>query len=185
MVRAAFAAALLAWAFAAQALTEEGRTLELEDGARIAYTLRIHPPGAHLLDPAAELAPTTPLATAKLLNRHLVAGDLVEAATLSNAPKRRFEVFREYRESVGAEEFKRIFAQYFDPANRLLAEIAIGRHALLIWQMGEATERPGRLTGLYFTEIEGRWLMDDVSSEERSRLRRVMDAYRAGRLPAP
>jgi hypothetical protein len=176
---------LLACALPALAQTEAARTLELEDGARIAYTLRTHSRDAHLLDPATELTPNSPLATAKLLNRYLVAGDLVEAAALSNAPKRRFEVFRDFRSSVGPEEFKRIFAQYFDPANRLLAEIAIGQHALLIWQMAEGTERPGRLAGQYFREIEGRWLMDDVSSESRSSLRRVLEAYRTGRLPAP
>jgi hypothetical protein len=186
-------AALLACALPAAAQTgaapggaapsEAARTLELDEGVRIAYTLRTHAPDAHLLDPAAELKPDSPLATAKLLNRYLVAGDLVEAAALSNAPKRRFEVFRDYRNSVGPDEFKRIFAQYFDPANRLLAEIAIGPHALLIWQMGEATERAGRLAGQYFKEIEGRWLMDDVSSPERSSLRRVLEAYRTGRLP--
>jgi hypothetical protein len=160
--------------------SEEKRTLELDDGGRIAYTLRTHAPDAHLLDPAAELKPESPLATAKLLNRYLVAGELVEAAALSNAPKRRFEVFRDYRDSVGPDEFKRIFAQYFDPANRLLAEVAIGAHALLIWQVGGAT---GRLAGQYFRQIEGRWLLDDVSSPERSNLRRVLEAYRAGRLP--
>jgi len=184
-MRGAFAAALLACALPALAQNEAARTLELDEGVRIAFTLRTHPPGAHLLDPAAELAPTSPLATAKLLNRYLVAGDLVEAAVLSNAPKRRFEVFREYREAVGADEFKRIFSQYFDPANRLLAEIAIGRHALIIWQMNEASERPGRLAGQYFMEIEGRWLMDDVSSEPRSSLRRVLEAYRSGKLSPP
>lgn len=182
-MRGALAAALLSCALPALAQSEAARTLELDEGVRIAYTLRTHPPGAHLLDPAAELAPTSPLATAKLLNRYLVAGDLVEAAALSNAPKRRFEVFREYREAVGADEFKRIFLQYFDPANRLLAEIAIGPHALLIWQMNEASERPGRLAGQYFMELEGRWLMDDVSSEQRSNLRRVLEAYRSGKLP--
>jgi len=184
-MRAALAAALLACALPAAAQSETARTLELDEGVRIAFTLRTHPPGAHLLDPTAELAPTSPLATAKLLNRYLVSGDLVEAAALSNAPKRRFEVFREYRDAVGADEFKRIFAQYFDPANRLLAEIAIGAHALLIWQMSEATERPGRLAGQYFKEIEGRWLMDDVSSEQRSTLRRVLEAYRSGKLSLP
>lgn len=184
-MRGALAAALLACALPALAQDDVARTLELADGARIAYTVRTHPPDAHLLDPAVELKPINPLATAKLLNRHLVAGDLVEAAALSNAPKRRFEVFRDYRDSVGPEEFKRIFAQYFDPANRLLAEVLIGPHALLIWQMGDATERPGRLAGLYFKEIEGRWLLDDVSSAERSSLRGVLEAYRTGRLPAP
>jgi hypothetical protein len=184
-MRGALAAALLACAQATLAQGEAARTLELDDGVKIAYTLRTYPPDAHLLDPAAELKPTSALATAKLLNRYLVAGDLVEAATLSNAPKRRFEVFRDYRDSVGPEEFKRIFAQYFDPANRLLAEVSIGPHALLIWQMGDATERPGRLAGQYFKEIEGRWLLDDVSSAPRSSLRRVLEAYRTGRLPAP
>jgi len=42
-----------------------------------------------------------------------------------------------------------------------------------------------RLAGQYFKEIEGRWLMDDVSSEQRSTLRRVLEAYRSGKLSLP
>jgi hypothetical protein len=175
----ALLAALLV-AAAAQGQTEETRTLELEGGTRVTYTLRTYPSDAHLLRPAAALVPSSALDTAKLLNLHLSAGNIEEAALLSNAPRRRFEVLRDYREAVGEEEFKRLFAQYFVPGNRLLAEVAIGRHSLLIWDLKEGTTR---LAGQYFVEVEGRYLMDDMPNDERGRLRSVLEAYRRGALP--
>jgi hypothetical protein len=160
----------------------EARTLEIEGGARVSYTLHNHPAGAHLLRPAAALAPSSALDTAKLLNLHLSTGDLEEAALLSNAPRRRFEVLREYRESIGEDEFKRVFAQYFQPENRLLAEIAIDRHRLLVWDLREGATR---IAGQYFVEVEGRYLIDDVPNDARTQLRWVLDAYRAGKIAAP
>ena len=165
---------------ALHAQSEETRTLELEGGGRVTYTLRTHPADAHAARPAGELAPTSALDAAKLLNLHLSAGDIEEAALLSNAPRRRFEVLREYRESVGPEEFKRVFAQYFYPENRLLAEIAIGKHRLLIWDLKEGANR---IAGQYFVEIEGRYLVDDVPNDARTSLRWVLEAYRSGKLP--
>jgi len=160
------------------AQTEESRTLELEGGERISYTLRKHPPDAHVARPESVLAPNSALNSAKLLNLHLSTGDIEEASLLSNSPRRRFEVLKEFRDSVGEEEFKRAFAQYFIPENRLVAEIAIGRHRLLIWELKSA----GRLAGQYFVEVEGRYLMNDVPSEERTQLRRVLEAWRAGKI---
>ena len=174
------AALAVAFSFPAAlpAQTEESRTLELEDGERIAYTLRRHPADAHVARPDRELAPTSALDAAKLLNLHLSTGDIEEAALLSNAPRRRFEVLRDYRQAVGEEEFKRVFAQYFFPENRLLAEVAIGAQRLLIWELKNA----GHLAGQFFVEVEGRYLMNDVPGEERTQLRRVLDAWRAGRI---
>ena len=134
---------------------------------------------AHLLAPASELAPSTALNAAKLLNLHLSTGDIEEAALLSNAPRRRFEVLRAYRESVGADEFKRVFAQYLAPGNRLVAEIGIDRHRLLIWDLREGAMQ---LAGQYFVEVDGRYLVDDVPNDARARLREVLEAYRAGRI---
>ncbi|MEO8142964.1 MAG: hypothetical protein ABI654_02010 [Betaproteobacteria bacterium] len=182
-MRATFVAALAAGIFfaaAAHAQKEESRTLALEGGGRVSYTLRTHPADAHLARPAGELAPTSALNAAKLLNLHLSSGDIEEAALMSNAPRRRFEVLKEYLEAVGAEEFKRVFAQYFFPENRLLAEIAIGNHRLLIWNLKDGASR---IAGQYFVEIEGRYLVDDVPNDERTSLRWVLEAYRSGKLP--
>lgn len=162
------------------AQTEEPRTLEVEGGASVAYTLHKHPADAHLARPAKELAPTSALDTAKLINLHLAAGDLEEAALLSNSPRRRFEVLRDYRESVGEDEFKRVFAQYFAPANRLLAEVAIDKHRLLVWDLREGATR---IAGQYFVEIDGKYLVDDVPNDVRTQLRWVLEAYRAGKIP--
>lgn len=172
--------AVLFFSAALHAQPEETRTLELEGGGRVAYTLRTHPADAHAARPTGELAPTSALDAAKLLNLHLSAGDIEEAALLSNAPRRRFEVLRDYRESVGEEEFKRVFAQYFYPQNRLLAEIGVGKHRLLIWDLKEGAKR---IAGQYFVEIEGRYLVDDVPNDARTSLRWVLEAYRAGKLP--
>ena len=164
---------------ALRAQSDETRTLELDGGGSVTYTLRTHAVDAHAARPAGELAPTSALDAAKLLNLHLSAGDIEEAALLSNAPRRRFEVLRDYRESVGAEEFKRVFAQYFYPENRLLAEIGIGKHRLLIWDLKDGN----RIAGQYFVEIEGRYLVDDVPNDARTSLRWVLEAYRSGKLP--
>lgn len=179
-IRAVVFAAGILISSAPYAQTEEARTLEVSGGTSVSYTLRKHPADAHLARPAAELAPTSALDAAKLLNLHLSAGDILEAAVLSNAPRRRFEVLRDYRESVGAEEFKRVFAQYLSPQNRLLAEIAIGRHRLLIWDIKDGATR---IAGQYFVEIEGRYLVDDVPNDTRTGLRWVLEAYRNGKLP--
>src|SRR6185503_15300514 len=173
-----FFALFIAGALYAQ--TDETRTIEIEGGALVTYTLRKHPPDAHLLMPAAELAPTSALDAAKLLNLHLSAGDIEEAALMSNSPRRRFEVLREYREEVGESEFKKVFAQYFYPENRLLAEIVIGKHQLLIWELKAGG---ARIAGQYFVEIDGRYLVDDVPNDERTSLRWVLEAYRNGKLP--
>ncbi|MBC7804443.1 MAG: hypothetical protein H7Y16_11255 [Candidatus Parcubacteria bacterium] len=163
----------------AWAQSEEPRTLELTGGGSVTYSLRIHPANAHVARITGELAPTSALDAARLLNLHLAAGDIEEAALLSNSPRRRFEVLRDYRESVGEEEFKRVFARYFDPENRLLAEIAIGNHRLLVWDLKEGATR---IAGQYFVEIEGRYLVDDVPNDARTSLRWVLEAYRSGKL---
>ena len=172
--------AVLFFTTALHAQSEETRTLDVEGGARVPYILRSHPADAHLLQPATVLEPTSALNAAKLLNLHLSTGDIEEAALLSNAPRRRFEVLRDYRQSVGEEEFKRVFALYFTPQNRLLAEIAIDGHRLLIWDLRESATR---ISGQYFVQVEGRTLIDDVPNDTRTSLRWVLDAYRAGKLP--
>ena len=181
--RLTFLAALAAGLFGAaapRAQTEESRTLELDGGSSVAYTLRAHPADAHVARTTGDLAPASALDAAKLLNLHLSSGDIEEAALLSNSPRRRFEVLRDYRDSVGEEEFKRVFAQYFYPENRLLAEIAIGKHRLLVWDLKESATR---IAGQYFVEVEGRYLVDDVPNDVRTSLRWVLEAYRSGKLP--
>ncbi|HUN68598.1 MAG TPA: hypothetical protein VMU46_07365 [Burkholderiales bacterium] len=178
---AAFAAAL-AFSAGLHAQDAETRTLELEGGGRVTYTLRTHAPDAHMLNPTDQLAPTRALDTAKLINLHLSTGDIEEAALLSNAPRRRFEVLREYRDSVGADAFKRVYGQYFVPENRLIAEIVIGKHSLLIWDLKDGANR---IAGQYFVEIDGRYFMDDVPNDVRTSLRWVLEAYRSGKIPLP
>lgn len=168
------AAALASLPADAQQITE--RTFEL-DGETLHYTLRVHPDDAHLLDASAQIAPNSALNTAKLLHRYLAAGDIEAAAALSNEPKRRLEVYREYRARIGASEFKRVFAEYFYPENKLVAEIAVGTHRLLIWRLQSAQH----LAGQFYVETGDKVLMDDVPSSERTQLRRILEAYRSGK----
>jgi len=161
-----------------RAQTEEARTLQVDGGASVAYVLRTHPVGAHVARPAKDLAPASALDTAKLLNLHLSTGDIEEAALLSNAPRRRFEELRNFQQIHGEEEFKRVFAEYFDSENRLVAEIVIGPHSLLVWDQ----KRASRIAGQFFVSLDGRYFVDDVPSDTRTRLRWILEAYRNGKL---
>jgi len=121
-------------------------------------------------------APDSARDTALTVLKHLAAGDLEQAAALSNAPKQRFEILRDYRDSVGEDEFKRVFGRFLEPDNRLIAEVAIGPRRLLVWELGEAGNQ---LAGQFYVEVDGRFLLDDVPSRERAELRRVLRRYRA------
>ncbi|MGA8006335.1 MAG: hypothetical protein WCA17_09560, partial [Burkholderiales bacterium] len=108
----------------------------------------------------------------------LTAGDIKAASMLSNAPQRRYEVLREYRDWVGPGEFKRVYAQYFSPRSRVVAEISIGQHCLLVWKL----DGSDHLAGQFYAEIGGKFWLDDVPGVERARLRRLLEAYREGKL---
>jgi hypothetical protein len=141
------------------------RTVEL-GGETVRYTLRLNPADGGALD------------TARALARALVGGDIEAAAKLSNAPERRYELLRAYRDWVGPEEFKRVYAQYFSPRSRVEAEIAIGSRRLLVWRI----DGSDRLAGQFYDEVGDRYFLDDVPSADRGRLRRLLEAYRQGKL---
>ncbi len=161
-----------------QPLAERSITL---DGETLHYSIRAFPSDAQAIDPAAEPEPTTALNTAKLLSLHLTAGKVEDAALLSTAPRRRFEVLSDYKGAVGDEDFKQVYAQYFQPQNRLVAEVIMGPHSLLVWHLRETD----RYAGQYYVQVEGKVLLDDVPSIERFRLRRLMEGIRAGKVPLP
>lgn len=140
----------------------EDRVLKLDNGEEIHYRVITNP---------AESARDT----AKQLLKHLAEGDIQAAAALSNAPMRRYEVLRDYRDQVGEEEFKRVYAQYQSPANRLFMEAAIGRRHLLVWDLGEVGNH---LAGQYYVEVNGKFLLDDEPNEERAKLTRVLQHLR-------
>jgi hypothetical protein len=126
-----------------------------------------------LIEPS---APDSARETAITVLKHLAAGDLEQAAALSNAPTQRLELLRGYREVVGEEEFKRLFGRYLAAENRLIAEVAIGPRRLLVWELADASRQ---LAGQFYIEVEGKFLMDDVPNRERTELRRVLRRYRA------
>jgi hypothetical protein len=108
--------------------------------------------------------------TAERILKHLAAGDIEAGAALSNAPERRAEVLRDYRDRIGDAEFRRIFTEY---ASRPIArEIAIGDRRLVMWDLD------GPLGAQYFVRAGERFVLDDVPSEERSDLRRVLRSFR-------
>jgi hypothetical protein len=148
------------------ALAEE-RTLELDDGAVIRYELLPLPSAGS----AAE--------TARRMLELLSQARIDQAAAMSNAPERRRQVLGDYRDTVGESEFKRVFAQYASPPNRLVAEVVIGERHLLVWDLVDAGHR---LAGQYFVRAGDGFLLDDAPNAERSRLQRVLGAYRQGRI---
>jgi hypothetical protein len=160
-----------------QAAAEE-RVLELENGERIRYVLSTHTTDAHLLDAQAVLQPRSALNTAKLVTRYLAEGKIEDASLLSNAPKARYARLRESFEGWSDADFRRAYGRYFDPENRIVGEVAIDGHRLLIWHLKDADY----LAAFFLVEIEDRLLIDDVPNETRANLRRVLQAYRDGKL---
>ena len=119
--------------------------------------------------------PDSARAAALELLQHLAEGNLEAAAAMSNAPQRRLEVLRAYRDKVGEEEFRRVYARYFAPENRLIAEVAVGPRRLLVWDLGDAGHH---IAGQVYVESGGRFLLDDVPSRERAELRALLKNYR-------
>jgi len=148
---------------ASPALAEE-RTLEVGDGKTLRYEV--------LVEAARS---TSARATARLLLQHLAAGDIGKASALSNVPARREEALVDYRKRIGEEEFRRVFARYLERADAIVAEVAIGAHRLIIWDLGAG---PAQRAGQYYVETEGRFLLDDIPSETRADLRRILQTYR-------
>ena len=155
---------LVLLAAAALAARAEGRVLLLDNGETVEYRL------------VADSKESAKPVAAQIL-RHLAAGELEEAALLSNAPRRRFEVLSEYRAQVGDEEFRRIYGEYLKAQNRVVAEVAIDSRRLIIWDLGEQ-----RIAGQYYVAVDGRFLMDEAPRDERDPLRAILQAYRAGRV---
>jgi hypothetical protein len=174
------AAAGLLFAALAQGQPLAERSVEL-DGETLMYSVRPFPPGAQLADATAEPEPTSALNTAKLLSLYLTAGKVEEAALLSTAPRRRFEILLDYKSAVGDEDFKQVYTQYFLPQNRLMAEIVMGPHSLLVWHLRDNNAYAGQ----YYVRVEGKVLMDDAPSIERFRLRRILEAVRTGKIALP
>jgi len=102
--------------------------------------------------------------------KHLAEGRIEEAAKLSNEPKERERVLRDYLASVGEDEFKRVFAEYL--AHPVTTELALGPRRLIMWQLGP------RLAGQYYVQSGAGFLMDDRPSDERTELRRALESYR-------
>ncbi len=160
------------------ASAQEQRTVEFENGERVSYALRLHPADAHLLDLEAALQPRSALDTAKLVTRYLAEGRIEDASLLSNAPKARYARLRESFEGWSEADFRRAYGRYFDRENRIVGEVSIDNHRLLIWYLRDTDY----LAAFFLVDIEGRLLIDDVPNETRANLRRVLQAYRDGKL---
>ena len=109
---------------------------------------------------------------------HLAAGEIDEAARMSNAPARRREVLNEFRARVGDQEFKRVYREYLSPKNLVIAEVALGPRRLLVWRLGTAADQ---VVGQYYVLVDGRFVMDDERSSERSELARALARYRSSK----
>ena len=155
-------------------------TIEL-NGETLHYSIRAFPAGANLVDPAASLEQVSALDTAKLLNRFLTSGRIEDAALLSNAPRRRFEVLHDYKSSVGDDGFTQVFAEYFYPENRVVAEVSIEGHSLLVWHLRAGN----RYAGQFYVQVGEKFYIDDRPGPTRTALRRILEAIRDGRLSLP
>jgi len=178
-------ALLLFWSFiaafapASSNAGERFLLLRLESGQSLGFTLLSHPPDAHLLDANQPLEPRSALATAKLVTRYLSEGRIEDASLLSNAPKARYQLMQESFEGWTQDDFRNTYARYFDAENRIVAEVAMGEHRLLIWHLRDQDH----LAAFYLVEADGRLLLDDVPNATRANLRRVLEAYRSGKIP--
>lgn len=159
MKRAFWLALLLTAAAAGHA---EERVLQVHGGGTIAYRT-LGPDEASALPVALHIL------------TYLAAGQIDEAARLSNEPERRTRVLRDYLRSVGEAEFRRVYSEYLLPANRMVAEIVIGPRRLLIWDLETAGHR---LAGQYYIEADGTFLMDDRPGPERQGLQQVLAEHR-------
>jgi hypothetical protein len=158
-LRACVALALLGFALACQG---EERTVRMPNGSVHAY--RVVEAGEQSAQPVAVQVLT-----------HLAAGRIDEAAKLSNEPARRAEVLRDYVAIVGEAEFRRVYAQYLEPRNRLIGEFAMGPRRLLVWHLETAGHR---VAGQFYIEADGRFLIDDRPGPERLALQRVLAEQR-------
>jgi hypothetical protein len=164
----------------ANAQAQDERTVEIA-GQTLRFQIRAIPADVQRREAAANLRPTNPLNSASLLNHYLSAGRIEDAALLSNAPRRRFEVLRDYEAAVGKEAFKKVYAEYFQPENRLVAQIVIDKHSLLIWHFA----KNNRYAGQYYVQVEDKVLLDDAPGETRARLRLLLEAVRRGEIAIP
>jgi len=160
------------------AVAQEPRTLEIENGEQVRYFVRTHPADAHLFDANAVLNPDSALNTAKLVTRYLSEGRVEDASLLSNSPKARYARLRESFVGWKEDDYRRAYGRYFDAQNRIVAEIEIEGQRLLIWYLKDTDY----LAAFFLMDIEGRLLMDDVPNATRANLRRVLQAYRDGKV---
>lgn len=159
MSRSVWVALVLAVATASQA---DERSLQMPNGNTVTY--RLVEQGEQSAHPVAMQVLT-----------FLAAGRIDEAAQLSNEPARRAEVLRDYVLMVGDAEFRRVYGQYLEPRNQVIAEFAMGPRRLLIWKLETAGNR---LAGQYYIEADGKFLMDDRAGPERLALQRVLAEHR-------
>jgi hypothetical protein len=167
---------VIACAFTSAA-ADEPRFLEFDNGERLGYVVHIHPADAHLPEASAILKPRNALSTAKLVTQYLAEGKIEDASLLSNAPKARYERLRESFEGWSDSDFRRAFGRYFDVENRIVAEVQIHGHRLLIWHLKDTDH----LAAFFLVQVEDRMLLDDVPNETRANLRKVLQAYRDGK----
>ena len=159
MSRSVWLVLLLAVATASQA---DERSLQMPNGTTFTYRLVVE--GEQSARPVAMQVLT-----------YLAAGRIDEAAQLSNEPARRAEVLRDYARMVGDAQFRRVYGQYLEPRNQVIAEFAMGPRRLLIWNLETAGNR---FAGQYYIEFDGKFLMDDRAGPERLALQRVLADHR-------
>lgn len=77
---------------------------------------------------------TSALGCSLLFYSHLAANDIEKASQLSTDPKSVLDMWTQYRERLGADEFKKFMDEYFTAKNVIVAEIVKGTTHMLVVQ---------------------------------------------------
>ena len=108
---------------------------------------------------------------------YLARGDLSAAAALSTDPKVSADKLTQYRERIGADEFRKTMAAYFTAGNVALAELSSGETVMLVVKTSEYT------AGQFYTRQGNQWRwMERPPGEAGRALGRVLNMIQNGSL---
>jgi len=119
----------------------------------------------------------SPLNCSFLYFGHLARGDIEAASALSTDPKASAEKLTQYRDRVGAEEFRKTMAAYFTSGNVALAELSLGEIVMLAVKSRDYT------AGQFYVRQGGEWRwMERPPLDAAKALGRVLNMIQSGQL---
>lgn len=97
----------------------------------------------------------TALGCSFLYYARLAKADIKAAAALSTDPKATEDKLTQYRDRIGADDFKKTMAAYFTAKNVVLAELAMGDAVMLVVKTDEYT------AGQIYVKRGDKWLWEE------------------------